>query len=229
MDNSAIKSLIECNMLLIEDNDDFVQNAVAMFGMFVKKVYVASSVEEARGTLKNEKIDLIFSDIHLKNSNGLDFVEELRVTNQKTPIVIMSGHKDEDLLFRAMVLSLSGYLLKPINFKELMGALEVCAKKLELAKQTRIPIKDGFVYSYDLKQVEKDGHIYELNKKEILFFEMLIENLGKILTREMFLGYVWNYEEMTDSALNNFIMRIRRRFGKNFVSTIPNLGYKMIM
>ena len=69
----------------------------------------------------------------------------------------------------------------------------------------------------------------ELNKKEILFFEMLIQHKNSVLTRDMFLAYVYEYETMSDSALNNFIMRIRRRFGKTFLHTIPDVGYKMIV
>ena len=45
----------------------------------------------------------------------------------------------------------------------------------------------------------------------------------------MFLAYVYEYETMSDSALNNFIMRIRRRFGKTFLHTIPDVGYKLIV
>lgn len=45
----------------------------------------------------------------------------------------------------------------------------------------------------------------------------------------MFIKFVYEYEPMSDSALNNFILRIRKRFGKNFLYTIPDIGYKMII
>lgn len=58
---------------------------------------------------------------------------------------------------------------------------------------------------------------------------MLIAHKNKLLTKEMFEAYVWNYEEMSESALNNFIMRLRSRFGKDFLHTIPKTGYKLII
>ena len=45
----------------------------------------------------------------------------------------------------------------------------------------------------------------------------------------MFLKFVYEDESMSDSALNNFVLRIRKRFGKNFLHTIPDIGYKMII
>jgi DNA-binding response OmpR family regulator len=229
LEAKMIKMLGNKNMLLLEDNEEFTQNAVAMFGVFVKNVFTAKTIVEARQTLLTAKIDIIFSDIHLKNENGLDFVTEVRQKDNDIPIVILSGHKDEALLFRAMVLNLSGYLLKPINFKELMDVLENCVIKLELNNKTAVALKDDYTYDKNLKIVFRGEEIFELNKKEILFFEMLIQNTNRVITRDMFEAYIWEGEDMTDSALNNFVMRIRRRFGRQFLHTIPDVGYKMIV
>jgi DNA-binding response OmpR family regulator len=217
------------HLLLLEDSNEFIENAISLFNMFVKKTFVARNIKEAFEILKNEKIDLIISDIHLKNECGLDFIEDFRKTNNETPILILSGYKDEDLLFRAMSLNLSGYLIKPINFKVLMVAFEKCESKIKFNNQKIIELKDGFKYDKELKKILKDSEVFELNKKEILFFEMLCENKKRIITRDMFIKCVYEYEPMSDSALNNFILRIRKRFGKSFLHTIPDVGYKMIV
>lgn len=216
-------------LLLLEDSDEFIENAIALFNMFVKKTFVAKNIKEAFETLKSQKIDLIISDIHLKNECGLDFIKELRHKDNEIPIIILSGYKDEDLLFKAMTLNLSGYLIKPINFKALMEALKKCENKIIFNNQVVIDFKDGFKYDKELKKVMKDDENFELNKKEILFFELLCENKNKIITKAMLARFVYEYETMSDSALNNFILRIRKRFGKSFLHTIPDVGYKMIL
>ena len=216
-------------LLLLEDSNEFVENAIALFNMFVKKTFVAKNIKEAFEILEKEKIDLIISDIHLKNECGLDFIKKFRETNNETPILILSGYKDEELLFKAMTLNLSGYLIKPINFKVLMEALVKCENKIKFNNQKITMLKDGFNYDKELKIVTKEQDIFELNKKEILFFEMLCENKQRIITKDMFIKFVYEYEPMSESALNNFILRIRKRFGKNFLHTIPNIGYKMII
>ncbi len=216
-------------LLLLEDNVEFIDNAVALFKMFVSRVMVARTIHEALMVLAKERIDIIISDIHLKNENGLDFIKQVREKDDKTPIVVLSGHKDEALLFRAMTLNLSGYLLKPINFKMLTDVFNACLAKMQTSMQNRITLKDGFVYDKALKKITQGEHNFELNKKEILFFEMLVQHQNSVLTRDMFLAYVYEYEPMSESALNNFIMRLRRRFGKQFLHTIPDVGYKLIV
>ena len=69
------------HLLLIEDNEEFIENAISLFNMFVKKTFVAKNIKEAFEILENQKIDLIISDIHLKNECGLDFIEKFRETD----------------------------------------------------------------------------------------------------------------------------------------------------
>lgn len=113
---SKMKFLGDKNLLLLEDSDEFIENAISLFNMFVKTTFVAKNIKEAFKILENENIDLIISDIHLKKESGLDFIEEIRKTKNEIPILILSGYKDEDLLFKAMSLNLSAYLLKPYKF-----------------------------------------------------------------------------------------------------------------
>ena len=224
-----MKQLADKTLLLLEDNVEFIDNATSLFKMFVAHVWVAHTIQEAFMLLEKEHIDIIISDIHLKNENGLDFIREIRKNNDTIPILVLSGHKDEELLFKAMTLNLSGYLLKPINFNMLVQGLTECVKKLEINSQSIVALKDGFCYDKALKHITQNSNIFELNKKEILFFEMLCQHKNTVLTRDMFLAYVYEYEPMSESALNNFVMRIRRRFGKTFLYTIPDIGYKLIV
>lgn len=224
-----IRNLSNKNLLLLEDSDEFIENVISLFNMFVKATFVAKNISDAMEKLNSEKIDLIISDIHLKNENGLDFIKEVRESNQEIPIVILSGYKDENLLFRAMTLGLTGYLIKPINFKSLVGVLEDCAKKILSQDSTQVLLKDNFIYNKNFKNISNENEIFELNKKEILFFEMLCNNKTKIITKDMIANIVYENEIMSDSAVNNFILRIRKRFGKTFLHTIPDIGYKLIV
>lgn len=224
-----IEHLANRNLLLLEDSDEFIENIVSLFNMFVKKTFIAKDIDSAIKILKKENIDIIISDINLKNENGLDFIHKIRESDQQIPIVVLSGYKDEHLLFKAMTLNLTGYLIKPVNFKSLVDIFEECSKKLLSQNIVNILLKDDFIYNKNLKNISKNNETFELNKKEILFFELLCENRTKIITKDMIANVIYENEPMSDSALNNFIMRIRKRFGKSFLHTIPDIGYKMIV
>ena len=214
-------------MLFIEDDEELSQMMIPIFKVFVKEVFYAPTLADAKEILNEQHIDLIFTDIHLKNENGLDFVKEIRSTNEEIPIIVLSGYKDEPLLLKAIPLGLTDYLIKPVNYTQLTIAFEKCIQKIGKVSQQRILLSNGFEYSVDEKKLVKEGVWYELKKKELLFMELLRKNKNRLITKEMIQDCVWESEDMSDAALYNFIMRIRNRFGKDFIHMISNLGYRL--
>lgn len=140
--------------------------------------------------------------------------------------MIISGHKDESFLFRAIPLYLSAYLLKPIKYEELIEALQICSEKIIINSKEKINLKDGWCFDTKLCILKKDEEEYALNKKEAQFMKLIAYNSERLITKEMLHESVWEFEDMSDSAVTNFMLRIRRRFGKNFIYTIPDLGFR---
>ena len=93
-------------ILFLEDNIEFATNSIDLLHVFVQDVYHAQSISEANVILDSNLIDIIICDIKLKNENGLDFIRDFRKKNTKIPIIVISGHKDEEFLFRASDLQL---------------------------------------------------------------------------------------------------------------------------
>ncbi|MBV5320299.1 MAG: response regulator transcription factor [Sulfuricurvum sp.] len=213
-------------ILFVEDNVEFAANTTTLLKIFVEQVIHASTLAEAHDVLVHESIDIIITDIKLKNENGIDFIRDVRSADNSTPIIIISGHKDEAFLFRSIPLNLTAYLLKPIKYEDLIDAMERCSEKLKVQNETQKELKEGWVYESETKTLLKENQHYSLNKKEALFMELLSINRDRLITKEMLQSSVWIEDEMSDSAITNFIMRIRRRFGKDFIYTIPDLGYR---
>ncbi len=221
-----IEKLRHKSILFLEDNEEFARNTTALLEVFVETVHCAATIEEARGLLKNEAVDIVISDIRLRQENGLDFIHEIRATNATIPIIVLSGHKDEEFLFRSIPLGLSAYLLKPIKYDDLIDALGRCAERIGLMSQHLIDLKEGWMFDTRTRVLVRENKEYPLDKKAARFVEMLALNRERLITKEMFQLVVWQEDEMSDSALTNFILRIRRRFGKEFIYTIPDLGYR---
>jgi DNA-binding response OmpR family regulator len=214
-------------MLFVEDDEELSCMMIPIFKVFVKEVFYASTLQKAMQIMQEHTIDLIFTDIHLRNENGLDFVKQVRERNEEIPIVVLSGYKDEPLLLKAIPLGLSDYLIKPVNYTQLTLAFEKCLLKISKTSTPVIALSNGFVYHTDEQKLFKEGQFYELKKREILFMELLSHNKNRLITKEMMQAYVWENEDMSDAALYNFIMRIRNRFGKDFIHMVSNLGYRL--
>lgn len=222
-----LENLKHKTVLFLEDNMEFAVNTSNLLQVFVQTVYHAQEIAQAHILLSSNPIDIIICDIKLKNENGIDFIREVRRTDSKTPILIISGHKDEEFLFRAIPLGLTAYLLKPIKYETLIDALKQCVDAIDAHQMKKIELKEGWYYDIENKCLEKEGIVYSLNKKEILFVDLLSKNRDRLITKEMIGATVWIYDEMSASAISNFILRIRRRFGKNFIFTIPDVGYRL--
>ncbi len=222
-----LENLKHKTILFLEDNLEFAANTINLLQMFVQTVYHAQEIEQARTILSSNPIDIIICDIKLKNENGIDFIRDVRTKDTKIPILIISGHKDEEFLFRAIPLGLTAYLLKPLKYETLIDALNQCIDAIDAHQMKKVELKEGWYYNIENKCLEKEGALYTLNKKEALFIELLSKNRDRLITKEMVDAAVWGYDEMSDSAITNFILRIRRRFGKNFIFTIPDVGYRL--
>ncbi|MDD5052917.1 MAG: response regulator [Sulfuricurvum sp.] len=222
-----LERLKDKKILFLEDNIDFALNTISLLQVFVKTVHHAQTISEANSVLITRAIDFIICDIKLKNENGLDFIRDFRKHDTKMPIVIISGHKDEEFLFRAIPLGLTAYLLKPIKYEMLIDTLKRCLELIELKHLEKIELKNGWFFDSKNRCMEKESLVYTLNKKESLFAELLSKNRDRLITKDMINVMVWQSEDMSDSALTNFILRFRRRFGKDIIFTIPDVGFRL--
>jgi YesN/AraC family two-component response regulator len=90
----------------------------------VKKIYPVQTIDEALEIIKNEKIDVIIADIHLKYSNGLDFLRTVKNDlEMELPSIVTTAFTDTEYLLDAIKLHVDNYIIKPVNIKELLNSL----------------------------------------------------------------------------------------------------------
>lgn len=213
-------------LLIIEDDENSLESMYRLFQSFVNQIYYAHDTVSAMKILQFSVIDCIVCDIFLGQEDGLELISKIRDYDESIPIIVISGYVNDDCLMRAIPLNLVAYLRKPIEYTSFLHALRTCSKRM-LHKSNLIHIKNHYYYDIALKVIKKEDKIYKLHQKEILFIEMAIKNRNNIITKDMFYEFVWQYQEMSDSALKNFILRIRRRFGKDFIEAVNNIGYRL--
>lgn len=214
------------NVLFVEDNDEFAQNFMTLLLLFVKEIFHCNTVMAARKTLFDKTVDMIICDIKLGDENGLDFIDMVRKNNAHIPIVILSGNKNEEFLFRAISLKLVAYLLKPIKYKEFIDILTKCAQFF--TPQQNVTLKNGYCFDSASKLLYTPrGIAIELRRKEAIFVELLIAHQNRIVTKDMMCASMWNFNDVSNQAVVNFVMRFRKKIGKDFVQTIVDVGYRL--
>lgn len=126
------------NILYIEDEADLLKHTTSVLEDFVKKIYPVQTIDEALEIIKNEKIDVIVADIHLKYSNGLDFIRMVKQElEMEIPAIVTTAFTDTEYLLDAIKLHVDNYIIKPVNIKELLNSLhdvllpKIQAKEIE--------------------------------------------------------------------------------------------------
>lgn len=220
------EKLKQLKVLFLEDNESYAKHTIDFLNLYVKDVVHVKSMDDALSNFKKKQFDFIICDLKVEDGNALSFIEDVRKIDKQIPIVVLSAHKDEEFLFKAIPLALTSYELKPLAFDRFKEILEICKDKVYQNKKDIVYIKDDIYFDIDRKLLIKNNEEISLTKKEYLFVKLLLENKTKVVTKEQVKEYVWLGTSMTESALKNFLMRLRKKSDKKFFTTIQSVGFR---
>ena len=117
------------SVLVIDDEASVLEILGELFtALGVSRVRRATSAEEALGILKTERFAIIVSDYRLAGMDGVAFIEQLRATGNRTPVLMLSGAPDKMGVIRAARHDAVDFFPKPFEIHTLMGAMERLAR-----------------------------------------------------------------------------------------------------
>ncbi len=213
------------NILFLEDNMSFANNTIEFLNIYFEKVIHCSSVKKALTAFNEHRVDVIISDIKVEDGSGLDFISKVRDIDLEVPIVILSAHKDEAFLFKAIPLNITSYELKPLNYDNFINLLIKLNSSFEV-KQT-VALSKNLEYDFKKHEILLDKEVVNLTKKEALFIELLLKHSDDIATNEMIQNTIWENKLMSDAAVKNFVFRLRKKLKHDVIITVQGFGYRL--
>ena len=169
MDNKNLSILQNFNVLYLEDDENLLKHTKDILEDFVNNIYAVKTINEALDILLNKKVDVIISDILLKDENGIDFLKHVKNKNMNIPTILTTAHTDTQYLLDAIRLKVENYIIKPINIKELLNTLHdillPLVQKKEIQKNNNLiktisAITDGkqvAIIKFILNNLDKDN------------------------------------------------------------------------
>ena len=124
MNISNLNLLKNLTLLLVEDDEELRNSIKETLSLFFKEIITAPDGESALSIYLKNNIDLIITDYVMPTMNGFELCKEIRVKNRKIPLVIMSNYSDKEKLLKSITLGLKDYLIKPIEYNQLLETLE---------------------------------------------------------------------------------------------------------
>jgi len=120
------------NILIVDDSATMrkiILRTIRQSGYAVDDVLEAGNGKEALEVVKNNKVDLILTDINMPEMDGLELIETLRASpeTQNMPILVISTEGAEDIVEKAKTLGVKGFVRKPFTPEKIGEALKQAA------------------------------------------------------------------------------------------------------
>ena len=117
-------SLKDCVVLYVEDEKSVQMQTQMILKDFVKEVYLASNGEEGLKIALEKDIDVIVTDIMMPVMNGIEMLKTLKKEhNRNIPTIITTAFSDTEYFMDAIALKVDGFIIKPINVKDLISTI----------------------------------------------------------------------------------------------------------
>ena len=173
----------------------------------------------------HENFDIIVLDLGLPKMSGLEVLKGMRERNQSTPVVILTARETVDDRVKGLDAGADDYLTKPFDLDEL------CARMRALQRRSKSRAKPSISYGNIVLDpashvVQYQGEQIMVSRREFALLQKLLENAGRVISREQLNQTLYGWGENIDSnALEVHIHNLRKRFGSNLIRTIRGVGY----
>lgn len=183
----------------------------------------------------NEKPDLVLLDWMLPNISGIEVLKTIREDSEisRLPVIMLTAKNMEDDKIEGLDNGADDYITKPFSVKELMARVKTVLRRYRASEGDAISAGNIKLYT-EKREVYKDGEKIDLTLKEFELLRLLIQNRGKVLTREELLDKVWGYEFFGETRTVDVHIRYLRKKLDNgsgeekCIETIRGVGYKLI-
>ena len=234
--------------VLMIDDDELIARSTAKYFNFVgvKTAYV-TTYEDAVEFLEHHTVSLLLLDINLGERSGFDLCTEIREKYDMQILFISARTSDDDVLI-ALNIGGDDYITKPFTTNILLAKVKAVLARYEKAKEDamfvaasyqaadrknneeKILIRDGVYLDTSLHKLEVKGHIEELRDMEYKLLLYLLENAGRVVTKDELLQKVWEDEYTCDATITVHIRELRGKLEPDpkkptVIKTVWGVGY----
>ena len=222
-------------ILVIEDEVAVargVQDALSFNGFTVE---VADSGTNGYAAAKENGFDLIILDLMLPGMQGFDVLTKLRKRGVHTPVMILTARGHEADRVMGLDLGADDYVVKPFSVKELVARVHAHLRRRSTEAGTTMRVTLGNAeFDFQARQAFQDGRAVPVLPKELDLARFLLENPGRVVTRDELLLKVWEYpvSGLQTRTVDNYVMKLRQKVEPDparpkYILTVRGKGYRL--
>ncbi|MEL7563953.1 MAG: response regulator transcription factor [Dehalobacterium sp.] len=219
-------------IMLIEDDDIMRSELSSFLAKYGYHVIAPKDFQNILNEINKSNADLLLLDINLPSWDGFYICREVRKTSAIPIIVVTSRDSNADELL-SLNLGADDFVTKPFDTQILLARIAAILKRSQGAQdEAHVLIYDNLTVNLANGTIQCNGETEEITRNEIRILTCLIQNRGKIVSRDELMRYMWSMDSFVDdNNLSVNIARLRKKLADmgagQCIDTRRGLGYMM--
>jgi len=218
-------------ILIVDDDHDLRLTLAEQLGLEGEFTAVeAATLQEAEALLSaaDARFDLVILDITMPDGDGRDFCAKMRQLGHKMPVIMLTGSDAENDVVRGLDAGANDYIAKPFRLAELLARVRALLRRGNAETST----VQGVRVDPDARRAWLGDTELELTTKEFDLLCVLVNDAGKVVTREQIMREVWDSKWWgSTKTLDMHISWLRRKLGDDahsprYITTVRGVGFR---
>lgn len=214
-------------MLLVEDNDALAEAVMDRMRAEGHAMDRESDGAAASKLLQFASFDIVLLDINLPGASGYEILHDMRARGNSTPVMLLTARSEIDDRILGLDAGADDYMVKPFDLRELSARCRVLARR-RAGSSSNLFTAGNFSFDRGAKLACIGAQSLDLRAREVQLLEIMLNNLGKMLTKEEVADKLYTFDETPSlNAVEQLVARLRKRLEGTPVTikTARGLGY----
>ncbi len=173
-----------------------------------------------------EHLGVVILDLGLPRLSGTDVLRHWRNAGVRTPVIILTARGSWQEKVDGLNAGADDFVVKPVQSEELIARIHAIVRRARAGGE---PVLQAGAITLDpvAHTASRDGHALELSRQEFRLLELFLRRPGHILSQSDLLEQLYALEaERDQNALEVQVSRLRRKVGRDAITTVRGLGYR---
>ncbi len=218
--------------VLVVDDEVTIRNLLAeMLRIAGFDPEIKESGSAALAAIRSNSFDVALFDVNMPGMNGFQLLEEVRKFDVQIPVIFLSARNEKVDVIEGLRIGADDYISKPFNVEEVIMRINTVLKRTKNNDQKTELIAGPVRLSEETYEVFFNDELIDLSKTEFRLLQYLLQNQGRVVTKERLLDEIWGYSfNTTTTVVDTYISYLRKKLHKDGfdgIKTIRGIGFQI--
>lgn len=217
---------VSIRILLLEDDQLLAETLIDLLEDEGYHITHTSNGQLALDTIYDSRFDLYLLDINVPLIDGITLLKELRDSDDNTPAIFLTSHKEKEILSRSFISGGDDYITKPFDNDELVFRIKALIKR---SKKDEVKCVNLLCHDDEHQRIFYDKKELNLSKKEYKLLLLLMQHINSSVPKDLIINELWSSSESGSyGAIRVYINRVKQLLPQMKIDNIRGIGYKLV-